>query len=146
MRRRALLSSLALSTTALAGCASQRDVTGTESETPTGSSERTESVRPDPEDPVLFFVRNGMSERQTVTVTLSRVGETLIDETVTLGPDESAEYDPRIETTGTYELAVAVSGGRSENWEWHLGSFAIRSGSNHFVEILPEELRFFYEE
>ena len=77
---------------------------------------------------------------------LTRAGERVAEETATLDPDESVEYDVGIRTAGTYELTVAVSGGRSESWEWHLDAFAIRSGSNHFVEILPDELLFFYEE
>ena len=95
---------------------------------------------------MLFLVSNGTSELQTVTVELVRADATLIDETVTLGPDESVEYDPGIGTTGTYELSVALADGRSANWEWQLGAYALRSGSNHSVEILPEEIMFFYEE
>ena len=157
MRRRDLLSALVLSTTAVAGCSAPGGSTDadapartsaarTDTPTATTDGEQPTVVSPDPDDPVLFVVNNATDEPQTATVTLGRGDETLVNGTATLGPDESVEYDPGIDTTGTYELTVAVAGRETETWEWHVGSFAIRSGSNHFVEITPDELRFFYEE
>jgi len=159
MRRRTLLAALALFP--IAGCSAPGDDTSTVDSTPSTATttpqeqpttavartpRETPRVTPPPDDPILFVVDNDTDSEQTVTLTITRAETTVLDETATLAAGESVEYDPMIETTGEYTIAVQVAGGPSRTIDPTIGPFAVRNGSNHFVDITAEEIRIYWEE
>ena len=161
MRRRTLLAALALSP--VTGCVAPGDDTGANSSTPpattatpteqstapataTPQNTPTPTVKPDPDDPILFVVDNDTDSEQTATLTITRDGTTVLDETETLAAGESVEYDPMIGATGEYTITVEVAGGPSRTIERTLGRFAVSSGSNHFVDITADEISIYWEE
>lgn len=130
---RQLLSAAALSTTALAGCTAPSGTSETPAE-PTDSS-ATPPETPSPgavtPDPIEFIIDNDTSSQQRVEVTLTGDDRTL---------------DPGIETTGQYDIAVALDEGPSRSMALSIEAFDIRQGSNHFVDITEEEIRIYWEE
>lgn len=148
MFRRQLLSAAALSTTALAGCTAPSGTSETPAE-PTDSS-ATPPETPSPgavtPDPIEFIIDNDTSSQQRVQVTLTGDDRTLIDESLTLAAGESRTFDSGIETTGQYDIAVALDEGPSRSMALSIEAFDIRQGSNHFVDITEEEIRIYWEE
>ncbi|MFB6223916.1 MAG: hypothetical protein ABEH86_09645 [Haloarcula sp.] len=138
MRRRTLLAALALCP--FAGCVAP----GTDSATTNDSP--TPTVTPDPNDPILFVVRNATDSELTVTLTITRDETAVLNETVTLAADESAEYDPNIGTTGDYTVTVEVDGGPARTLDRSIGRYAVRMGSNHFVDITADSIEIYWEE
>jgi len=161
MRRRTLLAALALSP--VAGCSAPGDDTSTDDSTPstatttpqeqpttavtsTRQDTPTPTVTPPPDDPILFVVDNDTDSEQTVTLTITRNETAVLDETETLAAGESVEYDPMIGATGEYTITVRVEGGPSRTIDRPIGRFAVRNGSNHYVDITAEEIRIYWEE
>lgn len=148
MLRRQLLSAAAISTTALAGCTAPSGTSETPAE-PIDSS-ATPSENPSsgevPADPIEFIIDNDTGSQQRVQVTLTGDDRTLIDESLTLAAGESRTFDSGIETTGKYDLAVALDEGPSRSMALSIEAFDIRQGSNHFVDITEEEIRIYWEE
>ncbi|EMA21455.1 hypothetical protein ACNO8S_04340 [Haloarcula sp. KBTZ06] len=161
MRRRTLLAALALSP--VAGCSAPGDDTSTDDSTSstatttpqeqpttavtsTRQDTPTPTVTPAPDDPILFVVDNDTDSEQTVTLTITRNETAVLDETATLAAGESVEYDPMIGATGEYTITVQVEGGPSRTIDRPIGRFAVRNGSNHFVDITAEEIRIYWEE
>lgn len=121
MRRRHYLSTLALSTLPLSGCA------GRESPAP--------SVTP-ANDPLLFVLTNQQAASATVQVTLTTDdGATVLDETATLAAGAAREYDPGITTPGQYELTVAIEDGLRRTIALNIDPADIRNGSNREVIV-----------
>ena len=142
MRRRALITTLPV--VAVAGCTAP-DSTPTETDgQPTAT--HTDTVTANPDDPILFVVDNDTDTEQTVQLTLTDGDRTLIDDSVTLSPDGSREYDPEIGTPGEYDLSVAVDGGPSTSRTLDIEAFDVRAGSNHFIDITDDSIDVFWEE
>ncbi|MDS0281230.1 hypothetical protein [Haloarcula onubensis] len=131
MHRRHVLSAVALSTAALAGC----------------GGESTDRVTPDPDDPVLFVVTNQQSASATVQLTLALDdGPTVLDESVTLDAGGTREFDPGIDRPGTYELRAAVEDGLSRTITLNIQPADIRDGSNHEVILRDNGVQVTWEE
>ncbi|MBV0923588.1 hypothetical protein KTS45_05180 [Halomicroarcula limicola] len=155
MRRRQVLSSLALSTASLAGCNSlgtpkrtPADVTPANVPTATDSPTETATppVTPDPDDPILVVVRNRSDGSRRVSLTLSRSdGSTLLNESVQLNAGARTEFETGIETRGQYDLAVSIDG-TERQFDVLIETYDIRMGSNQEIEITADEIRFFAEE
>ena len=132
MYRRQFLATATLSTAALAGCG--------------GGSSETPVVTPNPDDPMLFVLRNESEGARTVALTLSREETALIDESVTLDAGASREFDPEIDTPGGYELTVDVEGGPTRTLSLTIEAADIETGSNHTVSIRPSSIQITWEE
>ena len=149
MRRRTLLTALALFPIAGCGAPGSDPSIADEPSTPTATPSRgaaTPTVTPPPEDPILFVVHNSTDDELTVSLTLTYDGTTVLDETVLLTADEAVEYDPGLHTPGQYTLTVAVDGGPTRTRDLAIERFDVRAGSNHFVEIYTDDIRIFAEE
>jgi hypothetical protein len=161
MRRRTLLAALALSP--IAGCGAPGEDRATNDSTPptatatpqeqpttavtsTRQDTSTPIVTPPPDDPILFVVDNDTDSEQTVTLTIARNETAVLDETETLAAGELVEYDPMISATGEYTITVEVASGPSQTIDRTIGRFAVRNGSNHFVDITADEIRIYWEE
>ena len=131
MRRRHLLSWLALSAAALAGC----------------QGEPPDTVTPDPDDPVLFVVTNEQDASATVQLTLALDdGPTVLDESVTLDAGAAREFDPGIDQPGTYELTAVVEDGLRRTITLNIEPTDIRDGSNHQVILRDNSVQVTWEE
>ncbi|MFC6756038.1 MULTISPECIES: hypothetical protein [Haloarcula] len=118
MRRRSLLAGLAVSTAGLAGC----------------GGESSNTVTPDPDDPVLLVVTNEQAARATVQLTVARDdGSTVLDESVTLDAGATREFDPGIDRPGQYELTAAIEDGLRRTITLNVEAGDIRDGSNYEV-------------
>ncbi|MBX0293554.1 hypothetical protein [Haloarcula nitratireducens] len=155
MRRRQALSAVALSAASLAGCNSlgtpeRTPADVTPADVPTATESPTETVTPpvtpDPDDPILFSISNETETRRTVSLTLTRADDTYIDESLTLDAGDGEAFDSGIRSPGEYELAVTVEDGPELSYTLSIGSFDVRSGSNHFVTVNSDEIRVFAEE
>jgi len=149
MHRRTLLAAIALSP--IAGCSAPGGDASTAREAststaPTSQGATTPTVTPPPDDPILFVVHNPTDSELTVTISLTHDGTALVDETVTLAADEAVEYDPDIHAPGEYTLTVAVDGGLTRTSDLSIERFDVGAGSNHYVEIYPDEIQIFWEE
>ncbi|WP_276271230.1 hypothetical protein [Haloarcula litorea] len=156
MRRRQVLAA-ALSVASLAGCAgpgstgsepadSDTPDTETAPHTPPPEPTETDTVTPDPDDPILFVLSNETAAEQTVALSLTGPEETYVDESVTLGAGESREFDSGIASPGDYELVVDVENGPETTQTLAIGSYDVRMGSNHFVRVREDEIMVFWEE
>ncbi|MBV0900660.1 hypothetical protein [Haloarcula salina] len=99
-----------------------------------------------PDDPILFVIHNTTDSERTVHLRVARGETAVLDETATLAPDASREYDSGIATTGEYSISVDVENGPSQRLDVHIGEFAVRSGSNHYVEVTPDGVDVSWEE
>jgi len=127
--RRRLLGTVALSAVAVAGC-----------------QDETTAVSPDPDDPVLCIVQNKSDMTQTVDLTLTREETAVLDTSVTLDAGNTAEYDPGIDTPGSYELTVDVDGGSTRTLSLTIEPYDVEHGSNHTVTIQPASIQITWEE
>lgn len=151
MFRRQLLGAAALSAAALAGCTAPSGTSETPAEATDSSATPPETPSPgpvtaDPDDPIEFVVDNDTDSQQRVEVTLTGDDRTLIDESLTLDAGESRTFDPGIETTGEYDIAVAVADGPTRSMTLAIEAFDLRQGSNHFIDITDEDIRIYWEE
>ncbi|AEM56576.1 hypothetical protein HISP_04925 [Haloarcula hispanica N601] len=148
MHRRTLLAALALAP--IAGCVAPGDTaTASDQSTPTATptaEPAPPTMTAPPDDPILFVVHNGTDDELTVSVAITHDGTTVLDETVTLAADETAEYDPDIHAPGAYALTVAVDGGPTRSRDLPIDRYDVRAGSNHYVEIYPDDIQIFAEE
>jgi len=171
MRRRQVLAALA--SLPVAGCAvpgsdrttpsdssstaaERRSPTPTDqsSPTPADQSVSTPADRPgttppltaNPDDPILFVVHNTTDSERTVHLRVARGETTVLDETATLPGGESSEYDSGIAATGEYSISVDVEGGPSRTLDIYIGEFAVRNGSNHYVEVTADRVDVSWEE
>ncbi|WP_135302241.1 hypothetical protein [Haloarcula amylovorans] len=155
MRRRQVLSAVALSAASLAGCNSlgtpeQTPADVTPADVPSATESPTETatppVTPDPGDPILVVVRNRSDESRRVSLTLSHGdGSTLLNEAVTLDAGARTEFETGIETQGQYDLAVTIDG-TERKFDVLIETYDVRMGSNQEIEITTDEIRFFVEE
>jgi outer membrane receptor protein involved in Fe transport len=147
VNRRALLRAVGPTAVALAGCAapSPPDGRSTNTEERTTASERPADVTPPPDDPILLVLANGDASA-TVTVTVTRDGTTVFDETVSLAADERRELDPGIDSVGEYELAVSVEDGPERSTPLTIESYDVWQGSNAIVELGDGAIQVLVEE
>jgi hypothetical protein len=163
MRRRKVLSGLALSVASLAGCTapgapgtddgSATDTeTGTVTSAPgptvTSSPEPTQTavVTPDPDDPIAVELRNTTERELTIEVTITRAGETVFGQTTTVTAGGMQELDTGISQPGSYEVTVAIEGGPSVTDPFPVDSYDVRMGSNAIVELSMDGIRMYFEE
>ncbi|MBX0321764.1 hypothetical protein EGH21_01840 [Halomicroarcula sp. F13] len=150
MRRRQVLTAAALSAASLAGCSGSEPPEESPTDEPTDTSSPTDTdtdaVTPDPDDPILFVVSNGTDTERTVSLTLTRTDQTFVDESLTLAPGDSRELDSRIRSPGDYELAVTVENGPQRTMTLAIGSYDVRMGSNHFVDVGADGINVYWEE
>jgi len=156
MRRRTVLSTLALAVLPAAGCTAPGDTnteatpmssaTPASSETATSSESPSATVTPDPDDPILFVLSNDTDGERTVTLRLTRTDQTFIDETVTLAAGESREYDSGVRSPGEYELVANVEGGPERTMRLDIEAFDVENGSNHYVSVTAEGIDVVWEE
>jgi len=128
MRRRTVLSTLALAALPAAGCTAPAEPTV------------------DPDDPILFVLSNETDDELTVTLRLTRSDQTLINETATLGAGGSREYDSGITSPGEYELVTTVENGPERTMTLDIGDFDVESGANHFVSVTADGIDVAWEE
>jgi hypothetical protein len=165
MRRRQVLSALALSVASLAGCTApgvpgtdDGSATDTETETetsdpgadetesPTTEPSSTDTVTPDPDDPIAVELRNATERELTTEVTITRAGETVFEQTTTVTAGGMQELDTGISQTGSYEVTVAIEGGPSVTDPFPVDSYDVRMGSNAIVELSMDGIRMYFEE
>jgi len=173
MRRRTVLSALALAALPTAGCTApdEPDATPTSSATtapasseppsaaPTSSAttapasseqpsadETPARTEPTPDDPILFVLSNETGSERTVTLRLTRNDQTFVDETVALDAGDSREYDSGVRSPGQYELLARVEDGPERTMTLDIEAFDVTNGSNHFVSVAADEVRVYWEE
>jgi hypothetical protein len=152
MRRRTVLSTLALAVLPVAGCTAPGEPTTDETVIPTSSETATSTetpsadVTPDPDDPMLFVLSNGTERELTLTLRLTRADQTFIDETVMLAADGSREYDSGVRSPGEYELVASVDGGPERTMTLDIEAFDIESGANHYVQVTADDITVYWEE
>ncbi len=128
MRRRALLGALSAGAAAgLAGCNEIGDesvtLDATELENCLSRELDDSTYGPDQEtnQGVSVGVENDGDREWSVRVQVAGNGETIVDETVTVGEGEfTGVIRESIRTTGEYTLAVAVDGGESVETTWRV--------------------------
>jgi len=151
VNRRALLTGVAL---ALAGCntpdadgdGDTPQQTDAPTDEPTATATDGGDVTPHPEDPMLIRVSNGTDRERTVTLTLTRGDDTVLEETVTLAPGGRTTVDPDITEQGDYELRAETADGATGRMPFDVGGYELRSGSNLIVSVGDETLRILIEE
>ena len=163
MRRRQVLSTLALSVASLAGCTAPRapgtdDGTATDTSTrtvtpapgPTETSSpeptQTDVVTPDPDDPIAVVLYNETDQQLTVQVTVTRSGSAVFERRLTVAPDDEPSLDTGIRETGSYEVTVAIEGGPSVSNPFPVDAYDVRMGSNAIVELSMDGIRMYFEE
>jgi len=142
MRRRTVLSTLAIAALPGAGCTAP----GEPNSDGTATQQSSEMTPADPDDPILFVLSNDTDAQRTVTLRLTRTDQTFIDETVTLDADESREYDSGVRSPGEYELVVTVEDGPERTMTLDIEEFDVENGSNHFVRVTAEGIDVYWEE
>jgi hypothetical protein len=134
---------MALSVTS-AGCATApRGSTGTASNaTETVTSGATATPCP---DPILIVVSNGRDVAVDVTLTVTSADTTAFEDTVTVAPGARRSVDPGIDSTGAYELTVALADGTERVRPFSVEEYDLRMGSDLVVAV-GERVRVVMEE
>lgn len=114
--------------------------------TPSDQPTSTPPLTAHPDDPILFVVRNRLDDERTIHLVVARGETTVLDERVTLAGDEKREFDSGIAAIGEYTISVDVENGPSRTLDTHIGEFAVRNGSNHYVEITADGIEIYWEE
>lgn len=110
---------------ALAGCGTDMAPSSSRSAAPTRTDDPTESPSPTREpvgtgaNPVDVEVGNGESTSHELSLRVDGAEPVLV-ETVTLAPDEHAEYDVDFPGPGSYAVTAELDDGRSASYEWEL--------------------------
>ena len=65
-----------------------------------------------------LFIYNGASERRRIEFEVTHSGETVLQDTLDLEPDESASYDNPFTSAGTYTITASTDSGLEESYTW----------------------------
>jgi hypothetical protein len=137
MNRRALLgSALAV---AVAGC-----YTPTEGEGDTATETFTATPSPDGTDvsqDICVVLLNLGSGALRVGVDVQRAGGQFFSETVSVPSEAREPVFPGITEPGAYRFRLSLGPDRTESFEWEIGSYDLRMGSNAIVTIDTDDVR-----
>lgn len=142
MNRRRFLTAVSISLPA-GGCLARLRPPGADQPNPESG---TTTPRGDPESEVAIVIRNATSTEQSVSVTLTNDGATVLEREVTAVPNGESALETGIEQQGQYELRVAVESGSRKDSRFTIDEYDLREGSNLIVTITEDRVEIVIQE